>query len=69
MTSLPTAEQHVSSLSNEQTKNFIKDYYANKSYKEIKLKYGLTAKQADKLWNELIDKATYKNEEGGTTDG
>jgi hypothetical protein len=50
-------------------KQFIIDYYANIPYKELRKRYGLTPTQADKLWNKLVDEATYKNEQGGTTNG
>jgi hypothetical protein len=37
-----------------ETKEFIKDYYANMPYPDLYKKYGLTKLRADRLWDEMM---------------
>jgi len=46
-------------MTNTELKEFIKDYYANMSYAQLFLKYGLKKRQADKLWEDVVNKDKY----------
>lgn len=43
-------------LEKDRLKEFIKDYYSNMSYDRLREKYGLNKSQADRLWDNLMNK-------------
>ena len=47
----------------DEVKQFIKDYYANMSYEDLFIRYGLNKEQADARWDNIMKHI----DEGGKT--